>query len=588
MLNKGLLFGGFSKYCRSQLRQYLRRYNGGQGPPCKAAHAVKGVGVKPERAANKEGGLMKNSFFILFASAALLVSPLSAESWQILGPQALGMGGAFTAVAKGNLAQHWNPGGLGQEKNVSGFQMPIGGRFEFTGGLLGDARNLSNIASRYEALQSAQKSGGGMDTDKMAAFFQGVAALDSLNRPGKGALIDMNAGVNIKINKFVLSVNNYISIGATPFVDTSNIGLGGVSGVPGSGVVISSANVLAPVGSAAQQNAATAIASAIGAGGYSTISQVICGSPTCLSANGIGDAAQLGNALVNVAVTAGASDSQITDAATAISLNAPVALPVLAIVASTSSYANNASNLTLRGASFTELALGFSKSLFLPGLAVGVNLKVIQGNVGYAKFQVLQKEAGASNFYKDFTGVSKTSLQPGLDLGVYFDMNKTWDFLPMRPRVGAVGRNINRPKFDQPSTAIAAGESSKYALDPQVRMGLALSPFNFWTLAADVDLTNNATAVPGFKSRMFNAGTEINVFNRSWLNIPLRAGLMKNIAASNSRVAYTAGAGFNFLHVIVDLGGSLSAETESFKDDKGATQKIPANASLAAQLAFLF
>ena len=119
-------------------------------------------------------------------------------------------------------------------------------------------------------------------------------------------------------------------------------------------------------------------------------------------------------------------------------------------------------------------------------------------------------------------------------------------------------------------------------------MGAAISPFNFWTISADMDLTKNKTPVSGFKSRMFGAGTEVNVFNRRWINIPLRFGLMKNIAESNSKVAYTGGVGLNFLHLIVDLGGSISTDTEKFKDSGGTEKEVPANASVGAQFALLF
>ena len=117
---------------------------------------------------------------------ALASLPVLAESWQILGPQPMGMGGSFVGVARGNLAQYWNPAGLAQENNVSGFQLPFGARAEFTGDLLKDSRKLSNITAKYEAIQDAQKNSKALNAEQMAAFTQGIAALDSLNKPGKG------------------------------------------------------------------------------------------------------------------------------------------------------------------------------------------------------------------------------------------------------------------------------------------------------------------------------------------------------------------------------------------------------------------
>ncbi|MBI2070085.1 MAG: conjugal transfer protein TraF [Elusimicrobia bacterium] len=522
---------------------------------------------------------------------ALLIAftgrPGYAESWQTLGPQPMGMGGSFVGVARGNLAQYWNPAGLAQENNISGIQIPVGGRVEFTSGLLKDAHNLSNIAAKYSALQDAQKNSQAIDADKMAAFLQGIVTLESLNKDGKGILVDVNAGFNLKLGRVVLAVNNYTSVGGRPFVDTKNIGLGQISG--SGGVTFSGGGVDTAI-SASNQASSDKIESAINTIGFTGIESLICGSAGCLAAQNaaITNADAFANALVDQAEDGGLSVDQISQAAQIIADNSASAATLIGAALSSNPYTNNTSNLTLRGASFTELSLGYARPLVLPGLLVGVNLKAIQGNIGYAKFDVLKKETESSDVFSDFDQNAKKSMQPGIDLGVLYDLNKTFGFLPFRPRVGAVARNINRPKFDQPDLAKQNGEGDKYALESQVRMGVALNPLNFWTLAADMDITENKTQIPGFKSRMMGAGTEINVFNRPWLNIPLRVGLAKNVAESGSKVAYTGGVGFNFLHFIIDIGGSVSTSTEKFTDDKGKEKEVPANASVAAQFALLF
>jgi hypothetical protein len=104
-----------------------------------------------------------------------------------------------------------------------------------------------------------------------------------------------------------------------------------------------------------------------------------------------------------------------------------------------------------------------------------------------------------------------------------------------------------------------------------------------------MDLTRNLTPVSGYASRMMGIGTEINVFNRTWVNIPLRAGLMKNVADANSKLSYTAGFGLHFLHCMFDLGGSISSQTTEIKTgDTSTAQKVPSNAALSAQLALMF
>ena len=178
--------------------------------------------------------------------------------------------------------------------------------------------------------------------------------------------------------------------------------------------------------------------------------------------------------------------------------------------------------------------------------------------------------------------LSKTSWQPAFDLGALWDLRKTF----LRSKFGLVAKNLNNPKFDLPQAAVDAGEKGDYALNPQLRAGAAFYPFNFWAIAMDYDLTENNTPVPGFKHRGMSLGTEINVFNRPWINIPLRAGLTKNIA-TDSPLTYTAGFGLNLLHFVLEVGGSVSSETEAI-DTGSDSRKVPANASLAVQISFNF
>ncbi len=250
-------------------------------------------------------------------------------------------------------------------------------------------------------------------------------------------------------------------------------------------------------------------------------------------------------------------------------------------------FINNTSKLIVRGGSFTELGLGYAHEIMETGIVIGANAKGIIGKVGYREINVATEDPGAGSFNK-FKDNAKTSFQPGLDVGILWDMRETLPVLPMRPRFGVVARNINSPKFKQPDAAIAAGDPAHYKIDSQFRAGFALSPFKFWHIAADLDLTENLTPIDGRKSRMAGIGTEINVFNRTWLNIPLRAGIQKNISKdSDSGVAYTGGFGLNFLHVMVDLGAMVSSKSTTIQSETETT-KIPNNVAASARVAILF
>ncbi|MBI4385778.1 MAG: conjugal transfer protein TraF [Elusimicrobia bacterium] len=519
---------------------------------------------------------------IVFASAQWAGLGLGrAETWKILGPRPMGMGGAFVAMAEGGIAQYWNPAGLAQEAAVSkwGLQIPVGARGEFTGGVLKDANALSDLASQYDAIQAAQTSGtaGAMDATKVGAFYQGLATIKNMNQPGKGALGEIAGGANFKAGRFAMSVNNFTSVGASPFIDTTNIGLDNSGSL--SGVNFATANTAAP-GDATNAASAASINSAIDATAFTNLNNLMGGE---LTTAGITEA-NIGNALVNFANGNGASTAQIAEAAAQISNNIGAVDPLIAAASGANPYTNNGTNLTVRGGSFTEVAFGYARPVLLPGLYAGGNLKLIFGRVGYTRFNVLENGSGSTNVLKKFRDNTASSVAPGVDLGVLWHLREVLPILPFKPRAGLVWRNINSPGFKQPGAATADGDSSNYPQDGQARMGLAVTPLNFWNVALDLDLTQNNTPVPGYHSRQLGLGTEVNVFNRSWINIPLRAGLMKNLADSSSKLAYTFGFGLNFLHFMLDVGGAVSSDRTQIKSG----ENIPSNFAAAAQLGFMF
>jgi hypothetical protein len=257
------------------------------------------------------------------------------------------------------------------------------------------------------------------------------------------------------------------------------------------------------------------------------------------------------------------------------------------------SFANNQSALILRGISVTEIGAGYGHEVpWVPGLYVGANLKALVGKVGYNNYLLLQNSAGSSGFFNKFLDGAATSVQPGIDLGALWDLHRTFSILPFHPRVGITARDINDPKFTNADLAKTEGDPSKFSLQGNTRVGAAISPLGFWTIAADADLTRNLTSVSGVASQNVGLGTEFNVFNRAWLNLPLRVGLARNIAESGSKTALTGGFGLNFLHFMVDASAMVSPsyiQTQSAQSGSTqSSQKIPANLSAGVQIGMLF
>lgn len=523
---------------------------------------------------------LRNAVFV-FTILAFGASSAFSEQWQVLGTRPMGMGGAFVGMAKGPIAQYWNPAGLYQENNVSGLEIGAGAGVEFAGNIMENSSTIGDLADKFTSVQSAQRGGTAVDADEMAAFVKTLSLLSDMNDPGTGALFEIAGGVNLKLSKIAVSVNNFTAAGITPYIDTVNIGLGSTGGELGidmTGTVITTAGM-----DATQITAATTIASAIDIIGFSDLENLLCGSGGCLAVQvpGLDTPAELANAFIQQDLTL--PTDQLTEAANAMLEYATDAAPIIDAISSGNDYTDNTSNLTVEGASFTEIAFGMAKPFLIDGLLVGGNLKMVNGRVGYATFNFLAEESGKTDAFDDFSDNMETSWKPALDLGFLMELNKKWTSLPMNPRLGLVIRNINNPKFDKPVTAVAARKGSEYTLDRQARMGLAISPANFWHLAMDMDLTKNDTPIDGFKSRQLSLGTEINIFNKPAINIPLRAGIMKNLAESDSKMSYTAGLGINLIHLHIDLGGVMSSDTSKIDNED-----VPNKFAFSGSLALLF
>jgi hypothetical protein len=251
-------------------------------------------------------------------------------------------------------------------------------------------------------------------------------------------------------------------------------------------------------------------------------------------------------------------------------------------------YGNNTSALIVKGASDLEFGVGYGHEVpYVPGLFVGGNLKLMRVEVGYADISINQNNTGNSNIVSQVKSSATTSANVGVDLGALWDVSRTFENVPLHPRIGITARNLNNPKFTQSASAVADGVTGKYAVNPQARMGLAISPFHWWNIAADVDLTKNTTPIGGVDSRQLGVGTEFNVFNRSWINIPLRAGISKNLAESGSSTMLSLGGGLNFLHLMIDASGTASP-TRINTQTQGKTTRIPQELGAAVQISLLF
>ena len=124
-----------------------------------------------------------------------------------------------------------------------------------------------------------------------------------------------------------------------------------------------------------------------------------------------------------------------------------------------------------------------------------------------------------------------------VDAGMVYGATRGW-------RVGVVGRNLVSDEY------VTTGNRT-ITLDPQYRAGLAYGG-GWFTLAADVDLTENDPVYYDQKTRMAAVGTEFNVFN----TLQLRFGWQRNLADTGIVDAldmYSVGLGFAIYGMHLDV-----------------------------------
>jgi len=485
--------------------------------------------------------------------------PIFASSFKILGTRPLGMGGAFVAVAEDAIAQYWNPAGFALQKGLD-IQIPVGVSMETTQGLIKEVDDLGDIAGEVQEIMDAQKHGT-INADLIQAFTSAINELDDLNKSGLGLILDINAGLNIRFRNVGLGVINITELGADPSLDLVNIGLG-VSG----GGVTDALDALcvdvagdgpgdAPGGlelTDAQKAIADNIAKSLTEMGPSVHPSVWMNQ-------------QLAEELVQAGVLAGLSDAEIATVAGRI---AEVAGSLALGSLTGAGFSDNTTNIRLNGLMLFEVPVTYARELpWVNNLYVGGNVKFMYGTVGFAQFDVFSGEDLTKSLYEDYKDNYKTSTTIGVDIGALYDLKESLGL-----RFGMVARNLNYPSFAQPKEAKAVG-LDKYVIEPQVRIGAAYWPLNFITLSADLDVTNNKTVLPGYQSRMFGLGAEVNILNKSWLNLALRGGFMDNLSESYGSM-FTAGLGLNLFHLQLDFAGAISTKTTSIGD----SQKFPTSA----------
>ncbi len=191
--------------------------------------------------------------------------------------------------------------------------------------------------------------------------------------------------------------------------------------------------------------------------------------------------------------------------------------------------------LALQGLEARQATFSYAYAFLDRTFSIGVTGKLIQGAAYNGTASVTNGEVDVA----DSLGKAKLSTAFGIDVGAVYRPS-SW------LRLGIVAKDINAPSFDTKT----AGQQFK--LEPQVRGGLAVNPWESLTVTADMDVTSNRTLTPGIKSQVLSVGAEQTVFSEMFA---FRVGAFKNTADANSFITPTAGIGIRLFALRVDVGG---------------------------------
>jgi len=473
------------------------------------------------------------------------------------------MAGAGVAVVDDSLALYWNPGALGFTKGRD-FQLPFGASVSAEGNVMSEIDDLDAFARDLRAIRNKISNGQPLSDSEKTTVLQLVGRdIPLFREDDEGFLPRAHIGLTGRTGGFAFGIISDGDSVIAPFIDEQNFGLDGgptptarIAGFVGAGTDRS------PELSSAGQSLADLIADDFRAFTSTGLEQNQAEEYVFLAESGGLDTS-------NAEVSDGLRQAAQTTAASSDSL--------------VSNNLTGAAAVTLVTAE-TTLAYGHS---FFDMVGIGGAVRYIYGNtfVDYTTFYDVDSVRELIKETLEFNN-RQDSHDFAVDLGILF---RPTDWL----RIGVVGRNLNEPDFKVDLPAELRQELSdvgisidEYQIERQVRAGVAVDPFPWWTIAADVDLTENDNQyLPDFNSRLLSIGTEARLTYRK-VALALRGGAFMNLGSSQNKApTLTAGLGLRFWNFTLDLSGGVSTERDRF-ESIGTNDRIPTRVNFAGQLGY--
>jgi hypothetical protein len=507
---------------------------------------------------------------IAVAILALLL-PVAAQATEFQTPGALGMGGAGVARNNGALTAYWNPAGGAFNETPFAMHVGVGVGARGSDGLAENIDRLSDVDfDNVKNFDSATA-----NATAVGDMVKTITVLDDIGKrngnialngqvPLGFAIKHVSFGVYGNFEGYILPKADIVNI--LPTTETTSVTVedlyNAVAGLP-----TNSSNVFF-----------TDTQTAALADSFYNASLLVGNPITADNATALANA--IGNQLAGSGIPAATTYDTLTN----------TLIPSLAKPGAANTFDKNTTSAMTKAIMYYEVPLSYGHPFDFGTygkLGIGATAKIISGTVYQNQVLLVNRPGGdnidSSDLVDDITKNSKSSVNFGIDLGALYKYDKWLS-------VGLVAKNLNSPKFEAPDyeapmandptrTTIEHGEDVK--LKPQVRFGVAVEPYSWLMLAADLDLTNNDTVAPGavvgssVKSRNFGGGVEVHPY--SWLRI--RGGAYKNLAASDVGMVLTAG----FTLFVLDVDGAFT--TDTFKI---GSSTIPQEAKVQVAMSFAF
>jgi hypothetical protein len=472
-----------------------------------------------------------------------------AEQWQIVGPRALGMGGAHVAVVNDASASYWNPAAYGffgrQTETKDEHNDKLWGVHLHAGAGISLYENVAEEVDdvlEYDPDELADKAATGSITQTdLDDLVQLTAKIKDLDKDDIGLIANSDVGLNIRYKHFGIGVISLGEIAATdPSVDTLNLGIYGADAAQAINKLLIDP-AATPAGVLTTEQRTQLVGTIAGLTNWSTTTAEVYVN-------------NLDQALLQGGVAA--VPDEVIDAAIDV---AKVANDLVGDPTSGGNLQDNSSNFLFRGANVIEVPLTYGYALN-DNFSLGGNLKFMRARVYHTAVRIFDKEE--DGFLEEAYDDYKESNYFGIDLGGLIKYKNL--------RFGMTGRNLNQPKFDY------AGPGD-YKLNPQLRAGLAYMPTDWLTLAFDGDVIANKTPLSGHDSQNMGGGVELVL----WKFLALRGGAYTNLAENG--IIYTAGLGVDMFGFNLDIGAGISDSRTEFDGEKIPEQ---ARAELAVSLQY--